>query len=384
VKIAIDARRIADFGVGTYIRNLVRTLARYDGGSGRHQYLLLERPDTQEILADCLNPRPANFERVTFGASDRSLRNHLQLKFFLEAHGVDLLHMPHTRVPLLVPVKYVVTVHDLADFLPAHPDLGDTLGGGLRFMLGRRALARAARVLAVSNATRSDVVRHFQLDPARVEVVYNAIGEELAQPLGDEEQRRMLERYGVNYPFLLYAGSVKPQKNVVKLIEAFSALRGDLGEIASYDRLKLIVIGDEPSNNPELRRAVIRCRQEDSVRFLGFVPHEVLRAFYSAAEAFVFPSLYEGFGLPPLEAMAQGTPVVVSSVSSLPEVVGDAAILVHPDHVFDIARGIKRVLTEPATRERLVRRGLEQVRRFSWDRSVQQVLNIYEQVGGTR
>ncbi len=374
MKVAIDIRRIGDFGVGTYIRNLVRTLAAQGQAN---EYLLIEETGQEETVGAL----PQNFTCVSFPHGDQTLRNHIQFQFLLRSHGVTLLHIPHLRVPLLVPCRYVVTVHDLSDFFyPAPDERAGGLRRGARYMLGRRALSRAARVIAVSQATSRDVVRHFQLDPARLEVVYNAIDDHFSESGSDEDRQRSLERYGVNYPFLLYAGSVKPQKNVVRLIEAFAALKGDLSAGGALDPLKLIVIGDEPTNNPDLRRAVVRCRIEQDVRFLGFVPRDVLRVFYQAAEAFVFPSLYEGFGLPPLEAMAQGTPVVVSGVSALPEVVGEAAVTVNPENVFDIARGMRRALLEPGTRNMLRRRGLEQVRRFSWERSVKRVLEIYNQV----
>ncbi|HEY4581069.1 MAG TPA: glycosyltransferase family 1 protein, partial [Candidatus Acidoferrales bacterium] len=128
----------------------------------------------------------------------------------------------------------------------------------------------------------------------------------------------------------------------------------------------------------DLRRAVVRSRMREDVRFLGFVPHPVLRVFYARACAFVFPSLYEGFGLPPLEAMAHGTPVVTSNVSSLPEVFSQAALLVNPENVFDIARGIRQVLTEGVLRDALIRRGYELVQQFSWERSAREVRQAYE------
>ncbi len=371
MKIAIDVRRIADFGVGTYIRNLVRMLARQDRVN---QYLLVEATETP-LPEDLLEELGENFTRITFSAGDQSLRNHVQFQFLLRAHRVDLLHVPHLRVPLLMPCRYVVTVHDLAEYcLPAE----DGFRNNVRYFLGRRALAGAARVLAVSRATAHEVARLFHVPPGRIEVVYNAIDSRLAQPNTTEDRLRTLERYGVNYPFLLYAGSVKPHKNVVRLIEAFAALKGELGGHPAHRDLKLIVIGDEPSNNPDLRRSVVRCRIQQEVRFLGFVPTDVLRVFYQEALAFVFPSLYEGFGLPPLEAMALGTPVVVSGAAALSEVVGEAAVVVNPEHVFDIARGIRRVLVEPETRVALRRLGLEQAKKFSWERSIERVLEIYK------
>src|SRR5581483_3356582 len=137
---------------------------------------------------------------------------------------------------------------------------------------------------------------------------------------------------------------------------------------------------DELSQHPDLRRTVIKSGMTNDVRFLGFVPIDVLRIFYDAAKIFVFPSLYEGFGLPPLEAMSHGTPVVTSNTSSIPEVVGNAAVLVNPENVFDIMRALHRVLLDQPLRERLKQRGYEQAQRFSWELSVQRILQIYQDV----
>jgi glycosyltransferase involved in cell wall biosynthesis len=184
----------------------------------------------------------------------------------------------------------------------------------------------------------------------------------------------------VTYPFLLYAGRISPHKNVVRMIEAFSALKAELEKDHIYPDLKLIIIGDDLSGNPDLRRTVVRSGVQNDVRFLGFVPIEVLRIFYDEAKVFVFPSLYEGFGLPPLEAMAHGTPVVTSNVSSLPEVVGSAAVLVNPENVFEIMRALHRVLIDQALRSRMVELGYQQVKRFSWEASVRRILDVYRQI----
>jgi glycosyltransferase involved in cell wall biosynthesis len=194
----------------------------------------------------------------------------------------------------------------------------------------------------------------------------------------------VLERYGVHYPYLLYAGNFRPQKNLPRLIEAFSVLRNELAEHPVFKQLRLIVIGGESSQNPAVRLAVNRTRMGGYIRFFGFVPQDTLQAFYESADAFVFPSLQEGFGLPPLEAMACGTPVVTSNVSSLPEVVGDAAKLVNPENVFEIARGAKEVLLDENLRRRLVELGRQQVTRFSWERTAQEVLATYRDAARSR
>ena len=196
----------------------------------------------------------------------------------------------------------------------------------------------------------------------------------------EHERRRILERYQIHYPFLLYAGNIRPQKNIPRLVEAFAVVRSQLATHPVYADLRLIIIGDQFARNPAVRRAVIDGHVENCARFLGFVPFDTLRIFYECAAAFVFPSLYEGFGLPPLEAMASGTPVVTSNVSSLPEAVGDAAALVNPENVFDIARGIREVLLNAELRASLVCKGREQAARFSWERTAREVMEVYEEV----
>jgi glycosyltransferase involved in cell wall biosynthesis len=163
-------------------------------------------------------------------------------------------------------------------------------------------------------------------------------------------------------------------------VEAFAIARAGLSNHPEYHDLRLIIIGDEISRYPSVRQAVMQSRVEEAVRFLGFVPFDTMRVFYEAATAFVFPSLYEGFGLPPLEAMASGTPVITSSMSSLPEVVGDAAMLVNPENVFDIARGIKEVLVNPALRVELIDAGRVHAAKYSWKNTAQQVLEIYREI----
>jgi len=174
---------------------------------------------------------------------------------------------------------------------------------------------------------------------------------------------------------VLYVGNIKRHKNVERLIDAFARARH-----AGPDDLRLIIIGAEISKYPALRQAVHRHRLDKHVRFLGFQPHETLAAFYRLARAFVFPSLYEGFGLPPLEAMACGAPVVTSNVSSLPEIAGDAALLVDPYDVDAIADGIRRAVTDEALRADLIQRGLARARAFSWAQSVGEIHKIYMEV----
>jgi glycosyltransferase involved in cell wall biosynthesis len=251
----------------------------------------------------------------------------------------------------------------------------------LYFQTTKRVLAGAARIFAVSNFTRNEIEKLFQIPLNHIEVVYNAIDERFLHGHASAADREFIaQRYQVTYPFLLYAGRISPHKNVVRMIEAFSALKTELEKDQLWPDLKLIIIGDDLSGNPDLRRTVVRSGVQNEVRFLGFVPIEVLRTFYDEAKVFVFPSLYEGFGLPPLEAMAHGTPVITSNVSSLPEVVGNAAVLVNPENVFEIMRALHRVLTDRVLRDRMKERGYQQAMRFSWEISVRRLLDVYRDV----
>ena len=376
MRVAIDIRRAGDYGVGTYIRNIVNQLARRDRSTC---YLLIGR----RHQLDEFDGLPENFELLNCHADPRSFRTHWQVPFLLERRRVDVLHMPWFYAPALVPCRLVITVHDLTDVLSVPAGSGPLVQTG-RLFLARRALARADRILAVSHSSKRELARVFAVPENKIEVIYNAVDERFIRDPLPADADRILERHAVNYPFVLYAGNIKPQKNLARLIEAFAVVKAELHEHPDLARLKLVVIGDELTKHPDLRRAVVRTRLREDVRFLGFVPYPVLRVFYARARAFLFPSLYEGFGLPPLEAMAHGTPVLTSNVSSLPEVFSQAALLVNPENVFDIARGIRQILTEQVLREALVHRGYELVQRFSWERSAQQVRQVYEAVCARR
>lgn len=369
--IVIDARRLRDFGIGTYIRSLVHALATIDT---ENRYTLVSDAGDIRILAGL----PENFHTAVYSRDDLHYLDHVAFPIFLKRLAPDIVHIPLARVPLLMIRPYVVTIHDLANLF--FEQEASKIRMQLRRFRFRRGLERAERVIAVSDATKRDCQSMLGIPPERIVRVYNApdpgflaSGEES----NGEERQRILERYQIEHPFLLYAGNIRRHKNVPRLVEAFAVLREQLSSHPEYSGLRLVIIGDTISQYPAVRQAVIRSKMEHVVRFLGFVPFETLRCFYQSAAAFVFPSRYEGFGLPPLEAMACGTPVVTSNVSSLPEVVGDAAVLVNPENVFDIARGLGEVLLDKQLRESLIEKGRAQAGRFSWERTARQVLDIY-------
>lgn len=375
MKIAIDIRRMNEFGVGTYTRNIIRALGRLDR---ENKYFLL---GSQEKVRE-IGPLPENFKTIPISGPD-TVQGFFQGHAIVRRLSCDLVHIPHLFWrPRYLPCRYVITVHDMLDHMYRGRN-GSGFKRTFHFQLTRRALKHAARIFAVSHFTKSEIENFFGIEPSRIEVIYNAIDQRFLTGHATEADRQLLaERYQVAGPFLLYAGRISPQKNIVRIIEAFAALKAELAKQDLFSDLKLIIIGDEVSKHPDLRRTVVRGGVQNDVRFMGFLPIDVLRIFYDAAKVFVFPSLYEGFGLPPLEAMAHGTPVLTSNTSSIPEVVGNAAVMVNPENVFEMMRALQRVLLDSDLREKMRQRGYEQVKKFSWDRSAAEVLAGYEEVCG--
>jgi glycosyltransferase involved in cell wall biosynthesis len=367
LRIAIDARKLRDYGIGTYVRNLLRHLARIDTAT---EYVLLCRAPDCGMPAE-LGP---NFRAVVESSPAYSVREQLRVPIDLRREGVDLFHAPHYVLPPLTPCRSIVTIHDCI-----HLRFPQYLPNRLGYAYARASLwaatHRADRVLTVSEASKRDILRYFHVPAAKIDVIYNAIDERFGEAPDAHEVDLVRERYQLNDPFVLYAGNIKPHKNLERLIEAFHMLRRH-----GPPSVKLLIIGDEISKYATLRRAVHKYKLHKHVRFLGFVPDRTLAALYRLAAVFVFPSLYEGFGLPPLEAMASGTPVITSNVSSLPEVVGEAALLIDPYEPGAIAEAMRRVLTEPGLSDRLRAQGLARARTFSWERSVRRVREIYEEV----
>jgi glycosyltransferase involved in cell wall biosynthesis len=371
VRVAIDARKLHDFGIGTYIRNLLRQLARLDHDT---EYVLLCREADLGVAAQ-LGP---NFRTVLEASPNYSLREQIHVPWVLRHERPNVYHAPHYVLPPAIHCRSVVTIHDCI-----HLMFPQYLRNRAANAYARAALWAAARrsdcILTVSEASKRDILHFFNVPPEKIVVVYNAIDEHFWVTPPEDAVARVRERYQLNHQFVLYVGNIKPHKNLVRMIEAFDELRTS----GANEDLKLLIIGDEISKLPALRRAVHKHKLHKHVRFLGYVSDETLAILYRLASVFVFPSLYEGFGLTPVEAMASGSPVVTSNVSSLPEVTGDAAVLVDPYDVDSIAEGLRRVLTDPALAAEMRRKGLERAREFSWERSVIRTRQVYEAVGGT-
>jgi glycosyltransferase involved in cell wall biosynthesis len=306
------------------------------------------------------------------------------MPLLLRRNKVDLLHVPHYEAPVFLSCKLIVTIHDCVHVLFPQEDESRFRKHRL-FLQTKKVVEGANHILTVSESTKDDqddLMNIFDVPEEQISVVYNALDDRFSNGHANEDQKQVLERFQLNDPFILYSGRIRPHKNLHRLIEAFAVLKSEFADDSRYKQLKLIIIGDELSKHQYLRLAVIRSGVQHDVRFFGFVPYHILRVFYESAALFAFPSLYEGFGLPPLEAMANRTPVLASNTSSLPEVLEDAAMLVNPENVFEIARGMKAILMDDVTKQRLIQKGVDQVAKFSWKVAAEKVVAVYERVCG--
>ncbi len=369
VRIAIDARKLHDYGIGTYVRNLVREFSHQD--SPEH-YVLICQPGDEEFVR-ALGPR---FEPLVDRSANYSVREQFSVPLDLRRARVQLFHAPHYVVSPLTPGPIVVTIHDCIHLrFPQYLPNRAASVYARTFMT--HGAGRARRVITVSQASKDDIQHYLHTPADKIDVIHNGLDVRFLGPPDEAAVARVRGRFLLDSPFVLYAGNIKPHKNVDRLIEAFALMRK-----TGHDDVKLLIIGDELSKYPGLRRLVHRHHLRQHVRFLGFVPDDTLAALYRLARLFVFPTLYEGFGFPPLEAMASGTAVITSNVSSLPEVVGDAAVLIDPLDSAAIAAAMSRVLSDDAERAELVRRGHARVQAFSWARAADATRAVYRQVIG--
>jgi glycosyltransferase involved in cell wall biosynthesis len=362
--IAIDARKIADFGIGTYVRGLVSGLARIDH---ERRYLLLSGPEGPDALPHL----PGNFRWVGESARGYSVREMVSVSRRLRREAVDLFHAPHYVVPLAPPCPVVVTVHDLIHL--RFPEFRSRLELAYARTMIRRAVRISRRVLTVSTSTAEDLTRRFAVPPGKIDVVANGVDDAFRSDPSEAEVRTVLERLGLRPGYLLFVGNPKPHKNVEGLLTAYAELRR-----RRPDAPLLVLAGERETDRSPVAARLAAHGLADSVRRLGFVAAADLPALYHGAVLLVQPSLWEGFGLPVAEAMAAGTAVIASRRGALPEVAGDAARLVEPEDVGELAAAIDELLREPAVRADLARRGRQRAARYRWEETARATLATYD------
>ena len=376
MKVAMDVRTVTEVrsGVGNYVLNLLRCL-RQEGP--REEWYLVGQEKNLNLL-NCL-PQENTCHTTRISHESHPLGDiweHYWLPRVLERAQVDVMHGPATLIPL-TNKKYasVVTVHDLVAYL--YPEtIPHKYAVYMRWLL-RKVVKRADLIISVSHSTKQDLIDILKVEPERIVVVHEAAQASFRYEPDEQRLARVCRHHGIYGPFIYHVGNIEPRKNLLRLLRAFLSLREQL-----KDDVRLVITGQKGWLTSKLFGAMKQMDLGDWVVFTGYVPHEHLPLLMNAAEAFVFPSLYEGFGLPVLEAMSCGTPVLTSDISSLPEIVGNAALLVDPTDEDAIAAGIKQLLEDTELRRRLAAAGLEQASRFSWQRAARETLAVYRQARG--
>jgi len=351
-------------GNETYVVNLLRGL----GAIGMSHECVVLTTD-QDLLADRLGPGH-EFTTVAIGRAPVT-RLLVGIPRAVRRHDIDLLHSSYIA-PLALSCPAVVSIHDVAyEHFPSFFSFRDRL---VLSTLVPRSARRASRVMTLSESSRRDLIECYGVSPDAVVVIPLAPGPGFRPVLDDSRTEQVRHRYGTGRRFILAVGNLQPRKNLGRLVEAYALLRAERDSLP-----KLVIAGKAQWRASELFRTVERSGLQEQVRFTGYVPDEDLVPLYSGAEALVYPSIYEGFGLPILEAMACGTPVITSRASSMPEVAGDAALLVDPYSTQEIAKAISLVLTNEELKLELTEKGLKRASQFTWRATAQKTLAVYRE-----
>lgn len=370
MRIGIDARFFGSLGkgLGRYTQKLIEHLEKID--TENRYYVFLRRENFEEY-----QPANPNFEKVLADYQWYSFAEQFGFPLLLRKHKLDLMHFPHFNVPIFYFGRFVITIHDL--ILLHFPTLRATTLYPLWYWVKFRAyklaifsaILRGEKVITVSEFTKKDILSEYPIAEHKVAVTYEACEDLPAD--GPVSTERILTKYGIIKPYLLYVGNAYPHKNLERLLTAFKALLRDKKE------LNLVLVGKEDYFYARLKEFVAREKIEN-VRFPGFVTDEELDVVYGDALTYVFPSLYEGFGLPPLEAMSRGIPVVSSRSACMPEILGDSAYFMDGESEEDICKALARVVADEAVRKELIVKGCIQVQKYSWSGMAKQTLEIYQ------
>jgi glycosyltransferase involved in cell wall biosynthesis len=374
LRIAIDAHAVGAKlgGNESYAVNLIEALAQID--SVNHYTIYITTDEARERF----HGRWPNFQVRATLPHTPLIRIPLTLSAELRKNPVDVLHVQFTAPPFC-PCPVVVSIHDLSfEHLP------QTFKRRSRTQLRltvRHSARRAARIISLSEHTRLDIVETYGIPAERVSAIPLAAPSNFAPVQDVRELQRVRHNYGIDGEYILSVGSIQPRKNLARLVSSYARVRASLRENKSADKLpKLVLVGKCGWLYDETLRALEETGVKDTVVLTGYVPQADLPALYSGALCFVYPSYFEGFGLPPLEAMKCGAPVIVGNKTSLPEVVGDAALTVDPFDVEAIASAMTRVIDSPALRKELSVKGLTRAEDFDWRETARKTLAIYYEV----
>ncbi|MBI5300776.1 MAG: glycosyltransferase family 4 protein [Chloroflexi bacterium] len=372
MRIGIDVTALPTqlFGAGNYIVNLTQTLIRMDPAN---DYLIFSKPRQIELFAG-----RGHAQVVRVNLPTRYHRIAWEQTFFpllIRRYRLDVVHSPHYTMPVVAPCAKVVTFHDMTFFL--HPEAH--LFYKLIFFRGMIPVSSryADALIAISQNTRADMLRLLPVNPTKLFTIPYGIAP-IFRPMPKADQEAALRKYDLPVQFILYVGNLEPRKNLPMLLRAFAALvRRGLPH-------SLVLAGSRGWMDEEVFATLRELNLGHRVFLPGYIPQAELPALYSAASLFVYASRYEGFGLPVLEAMACGAPVITSNVASMPEIAGDAGVLVQPDDQAGLTDAMARVLSDQELRARLAREGLARSKIFSWERAAEETLAVYARVAHAR
>ncbi|MGQ9630788.1 MAG: glycosyltransferase family 4 protein [bacterium] len=352
-------------GVGSYAHQLIAHLTKVDD---ENEYVLFGNKPRRTSLSDFSPPLEGHLADVPLD----SLWMQAYLPFKLRKEGIEIFHGLSFTVPLAFGGPRIATIHDITAFMPEGIHTPSTR---LKHRLFARASARSAqRIIAVSENTKRDAMALLGIGEERIRVIHLGVSREY-RPISDVvELERVRRKYGLPERFILFVGTLEPRKNAVGLIEAYGRLVSHMSDVP-----KLVIAGKRGWLFEGIFQRVRELRLEDRIIFPGFVDSGDLPGLYNLAEVFVWPTLYEGFGLPPLEAMACGVPVVTSNTSSIPEVVGDGALKVNPRDPGEIAEAISCVLGDRSLRDSLRKKGLERAKGFTWEECARRTVEVYSE-----
>lgn len=355
-KVLINGLQLSDHNTGVqyYTRNLYEEFLKLN--EDRFNFQLLQASSA----GPCSFKRNKRIRRILF--------ENFSLPTYFRKNNFDLYHSPNYVLPFWSNIPSVLTIHDLLTL--DYPELCQE-ESVLYFKTALPfSVKKAIRIIAVSNTVKKDILRHFNIPEEKVKVIYHGVDPIFKRPMDEA----ILEKYHLPKKYILFVGNIEPKKNLERLIRAFDLLKKN-ADIPH----KLVIVGKKGWKCQSVFDTVTRLKITSEIVFTGYVPEEDLPVIYSMTDLFVFPSLYEGFGIPPLEAMACEVPVLVSNKGALPEITGGTCLQVDPFDMNEIARGMHQLLTNTHLRNKSVARGKEWVRQFTWEKTAKKTLNVYEQ-----
>lgn len=366
MRIGIDARMIDWAGVGRYTRNLLSNLAKIDT---KNEYVIFSLPQCRGYI-----PKADNFIIQQVSQPVFSMSSQLSWAREVSKANLAIFHSPLYAVPLLLSQHTVVTIHDLIPFI--FPDNLPSKAAQISYTtMMKLATKKTSRIIAVSEHTKCDLMERFDVPENRIRVIYEAADENYRILRGQKMIEAALQRYGVTKDYFLWVGNYKPYKNLVRLIQAFA----DFLKQTSAD-VQLLLVGPRDKRFPEAQKMIAKLGMEGTIIQAGYVQETDLVALYNAARGFILPSLYEGFGLTLLEAMACGTPVICSKRASIPEIAGSAVLYINPESIEDMGFAMKRLITEEKLHNELKQKGLKQSKKFTWSKAAKQTLEMYKEI----